>query len=160
MKKKVLFISSTGGHLDELLSLKKLFQKYDYHIITEKTKSNLNLKEKYKGKVSFLVYGSYTTKLNKITYPFKLLLNTIKSFLLYLKIRPKYIISTGAHTAGPMCLIGHLLGSKIIYIETFANSKTKSKTGSIVYKFADLFIVQWESMLELYPNAVYGGWIF
>ena len=40
------------------------------------------------------------------------------------------------------------------------NSKTKSKTGSIVYKFADLFIVQWKEMLELYPNAVYGGWIF
>lgn len=160
MEKKVLFISSTGGHLDELFCLKKLFQKYDYHIITEKTKSNLNLKEKYKGRVSFLVYGSYTTFLNKITYPFKLLYNTLKSLFLYIKIRPQYIVSTGAHTAGPMCLIGHLLGSKIIYIETFANSKTKSKTGSIVYKFADLFIVQWESMLELYPNAVYGGWIF
>ena len=25
---------------------------------------------------------------------------------------------------------------------------------------ADLFIVQWESMLEVYPKAVYGGWIF
>ena len=115
---------------------------------------------KYLNKVSFLVYGTYTTKLNKILYPFKLFYNTIKSFFLYLKIRPKYIISTGAHTAGPMCLIGHLLGSKIIYIETFANSKSKSKTGSLVYKFADLFIVQWEEMLELYPNAVYGGWIF
>ena len=59
-----------------------------------------------------------------------------------------------------MCLIGQLFGSKVIYIETFANSKTKSKTGRIVYKFADLFIVQWESMLKLYPNAKYGGWIF
>ena len=59
-----------------------------------------------------------------------------------------------------MCCIGKIFKSKIIYIETFANSKTKSKSGSIIYKFADLFIVQWESMLELYPNAVYGGWIF
>lgn len=158
--KRVLFISSTGGHLDELLQLKSLFDKYDYHIITEKTKSNLSLKEKYKGRVNYLVYGTYTTKINKIIYPFKLLYNTFKSFFLYLKIRPQYIVSTGAHTAGPMCLIGHLLGSKIIYIETFANSTSKSKTGSIVYKFADLFIVQWESMLDLYPNAVYGGWIF
>lgn len=158
--KKVLFISSTGGHLEELLQLRGMFSKYDYHIITEKTKSNLSLKDKYKGKVSFLVYGTYTTKLNKIIYPFKLFFNTIKSFFLYLKIRPEYIISTGAHTAGPMCLIGHLLGSKVIFIETFANSKSKSRTGSLVYKFADLFIVQWESMLELYPNAVYGGWIF
>ena len=155
-----MFISSTGGHLDELLELKKMFSKYDYYIVTEATKMNLNLKKKYEQRPSFLLYGSYTTKWNKLIYPFKLMYNTIKSFFIYLKVRPKYIISTGAHTAGPMCLIGHLLGSKIIYIETFANSETKSKTGSIVYKFADLFIVQWESMLELYPNAVYGGWIF
>lgn len=158
--KKVMFISSTGGHLDELLQLKKMFNKYDYHIVTENTKSNLSLKDKYSKKVSYLVYGTYTTKLNKIIYPFKLIYNTIKSLFIYLKVRPKYIVSTGAHTAGPMCLIGHLLGSKIIYIETFANSKSKSRTGRLVYKFADLFIVQWESMLELYPNAVYGGWIF
>ena len=44
MKRQVLFISSTGGHLDELMQLKPLFDKYDYHIITEKTKSNLKLK--------------------------------------------------------------------------------------------------------------------
>ena len=158
--KKVMFISSTGGHLDELLQLKSMFDNYDYHIITEKTKSNLSLKDKFPKRVSYLVYGTYTTKLNKLIYPFKLIYNTIKSFFLYLKIRPKYIISTGAHTAGPMCLIGHIFGSKIIYIETFANSNSKSRTGSLVYKFADLFIVQWESMLELYPNAIYGGWIF
>ena len=158
--KKVLFIASTGGHLDELLQLKSMFNKYDYYIITEKTKSNLSLVKKYPNRVSFLVYGSYTTLLNKIIYPFKLLFNTFKSLFLYLKIKPKYIVTTGAHTAGPMCLIGHIFGSKIVYIETFANSTSKSKTGKIVYRFADLFIVQWESMLDLYPNAKYGGWIF
>ncbi len=158
--KKVLFISSTGGHLDELLQLKKMFNDYDFHIITEKLKSNYSLRDKYPGRVNYLLYGSYTTLKNRIIYPFKLLYNTFKSFFLFLKIRPKYIITTGAHTAGPMCLIGHIFGSKIIYIETFANSITKSKTGRIVYKFADLFIVQWESMLSLYPNAKYGGWIF
>ena len=158
--KKVLFISSTGGHFDELMQLKSMFSKYDYHIITEKTKSNLSLLGKYPNRVNFLLYGSYTTLGNRIIYPFRLIYNTFKSFFLYLKIRPKYIVTTGAHTAGPMCLIGHLFGSKIIYIETFANSITKSKTGRIVYKFADLFIVQWESMLKLYPKAEYGGWIF
>ena len=158
--KKVLFISSTGGHLEELTQLKDMFKKYDYYIVTEKTKSNLKLKEKYPQRVSFLVYGSYTTFLKKVIYPFKLLINCFLSLFIFIKIRPKYIVSTGAHTAGPMCCIGKLFGSKIIFIETFANSKTKSKTGNLVYKFADLFIVQWEEMLELYPKAVYGGWIF
>lgn len=158
--KKVLFISSTGGHLDELLQLKSLFNDYDYHIITEKQKSNLSLRDKYPHRVNFLLYGSYTTLGNRIVYPFRLIYNTFKSLFLYFKIKPQYIVTTGAHTAGPMCIIGHLFGSKIIYIETFANSMTKSKTGRIVYKFADLFIVQWESMLKLYPKAKYGGWIF
>ena len=158
--KKVLFISSTGGHLDELLQLKKMFNDYDYYIITEKLKSNYSLKTKYPGRVHYLLYGSYTTWKNKLVYPFRLIYNTFKSFFLYWKIRPQYIVTTGAHTAGPMCLIGHLFGSKIIFIETFANSITKTKTGRIVYKFADLFIVQWESMLTLYPKAKYGGWIF
>ena len=45
--KKVLFISSTGGHLNELLQLSPLFEKYDYHIITEKDKANENLKKQY-----------------------------------------------------------------------------------------------------------------
>ena len=52
------------------------------------------------------------------------------------------------------------ISKKIIYIETFANSKTKTATGTLLYTFADVFIVQWEEMLELYPNAIYGGWIY
>ena len=43
-----MFISSTGGHLEELLQLDKMFKKYDYHLITEKTKSNEYLSLKYK----------------------------------------------------------------------------------------------------------------
>lgn len=157
MKKNVMFISSTGGHLNEMLQLKELFEKYDYYIVTEKTKSNLNLKNKYKNKVSFLVYG---TKDYMLVYPFKLIYNTFKSLFIYLKVHPDYIVTTGAHTAGPMCCIGKLLGSRIIYIETFANITTKTVTGKCLYPIADKFIVQWESMLKLYPEAVYGGWIF
>lgn len=159
-KKKVLFISSTGGHLEELTQLKSMFDRYDYYLVTEKTNSNMSLLKKYPKRVSFLIYGTYTTFLKKITYPFKLIANCFISLYIYIKVRPKFIVSTGAHTAGPMCLIGKIFGSKIIFIETFANSKTRTKTGRIVYKFADLFIVQWKEMLELYPNAVYGGWIF
>lgn len=155
--KRVLFISSTGGHLNELLQLEPMFKKYDSYIITENTKSNLKLKEEYGKKINFLVYG---TKHKPLTYPFKLLFNCFKSLFLYFKIRPKVIITTGAHTAGPMCCIGKIFGSKIIYIETFANINTKTMTGKLIYKFADLFIVQWEEMLKLYPKAVYWGWIF
>ena len=156
-KKKVLFISSTGGHLNELLQLAPLFEKYDYKIITEKDKANELLKEKYGDKLYFLPYG---TRAKLFTYIFKYFYLCLKTIYLYFKIRPKAIVTTGTHTAGPMCILGKIFGSKIIYIETFANRNKKTATGRLLYPIADLFIVQWEEMLKLYPKAVYGGSIY
>ena len=156
-KKRVLFVSSTGGHLNELLRLNKCFDNYDYYLVTEKMKTNDYLKDKYKGKVSYLVYG---TKHHMLTYPFVLLINCFICLFIYIKHHPDYIVSTGAHVGGVMCLIGKILGSKVIFIETFANINTKTATGRLVYKFADKFIVQWDSMKEIYPDAIDGGWIF
>lgn len=154
--KKVVFISSTGGHLNELLQLKPLMKEYDSYLITEKTKSNLSLKDKF-DKVYYLVYG---TKKNLFTYFFKFSFNILKSLILFIKIRPNAIVTTGTHTAVPMCYIAKLFRCKVIYIETFANSKTKTVAGKLVYPIADTFIVQWETMLELYPKAILGGWIY
>ncbi len=155
--KKVLFISSTGGHLSEMLQLKSMFKNYDYHIITEKTKSNISLKADYKKRISFLIYG---TKDHPISYPFKLLANCFKSLYLYFRIHPDYIITTGAHTAGPMCLIGKIFGSRVVYIETFANMNSKTVTGRLLYPFSDRFIVQWKEMKKHYKDAIDGGWIY
>lgn len=155
--KKVLFISSTGGHLTELLELAPLFKKYDYHIMTEKTKSNISLKDEYKERVSYLTYG---TKEHLLSYLLIFPWNCLKSIYYYFKLKPDVIITTGSHTAVPMCYVAHFFRKKVIYIETFANMNTKTMAGKLVYPIADLFIVQWESMLELYPKAVYGGWIF
>ena len=156
-KKKVLFISSTGGHFDELLQLKPLFKKYNSYIITEKDKSNESLKEIYGDKMYFLPYG---TRAKLFTYIFKYFYLCLRTVYLYFKIRPKVIITTGTHTAGPMCIIGKIFGSKIIYIETIENTNKKTATGKLIYPIADLFIVQWEEMLKLYPKAIYGGTIY
>lgn len=156
-KKKVLFISSTGGHLNELLQLAPLFEKYDYKIITEKDKANEKLKEQYGEKLYFLPYG---TRAKLFTYIFKYFYLCLRTVYLYLRIRPKVIITTGTHTAGPMCILGKLFGSKVVYIETIANTNKKTATGKLIYPIADLFIVQWEEMLKLYPKAVYGGTIY
>lgn len=156
-KKRVLFISSTGGHFSELSQLSDIYDNYDYHIITEKTKANSNLKEKYGKRLDYLVFG---TKDHLFSYMFKFGFNILKSIYLFFKIRPEYIVTTGTHTAIPMCYIGHFFGSKVIFIETFANSKTKTLSGRIAYPIADLFVVQWEEMLKKYPDSTFGGWIY
>lgn len=155
--KKVLFISSTGGHFSELLQLKPLFSKYDYYIITEKDKTNEAFKSEYGERLYFLPYG---TRSKLFTYFFKYLYLCLKTIYLFFKIRPKYVVTTGTHTAVPMCYLAKLFRRKVIFIETFANSKSKTLSGKMIYPIADLFIVQWKEMLDLYPKAVYGGSIY
>ncbi|MBP3891504.1 MAG: polysaccharide biosynthesis protein [Solobacterium sp.] len=156
--KKILFISSTGGHLTELLQLKPMFEHCDFHIITENTNANQWLTKTYgEERVDYLVYG---TRSHLFSYVFKFAYNYFKSIQLFRKIKPDVVITTGTHTAVPICQIAHRHGKKVIWIETFANAKTPTKAGQMIYPIADLFLVQWESMLEVYPKATYKGWIF
>lgn len=155
--KKVLFISSTGGHLSELMELKPLFSQYDYHIITEKTDTTIKLKDKYKGKINYLVYGARNYM---FSYLFKFSYNIIKSLILYAKLRPDVIVTTGAHTAVPICYIGKFFKKKIIFIETFARVNSTSMSGRMINKIADVFIVQHPEMEKVYENAVYKGALY
>ena len=155
MKKKVMFISSEGGHLNELQQLD--FTKYDYFVVTEKTETTKNLDKKYHNKVYFLKYG---TRKNILKYLFIFIFNFFKSLSIFLKIKPKVVVTTGTHTAVPMCYIAKLFRKKVIWIETFANRNTKTLSGKMVYPIADVFVVQWEEMKKLYPKAEYWGWIY
>lgn len=149
--KKVLFISSTGGHLSELMRLEPLFKDYEYTIITEKGATTEYLQDEYNGRV---YYVPYSTRSKIFSYFFKYTFVIVKSIFLFIKIRPDVIVSTGTHTAVPICYFSKIFGKKIIYIETYANITRKTITGKILYPISDLFIVHWKSMKELYPNAV------
>lgn len=155
--KKILLISSMGGHLEELLQLEKLFRKYDFLIVCEKSKVTKFLKTRFGKKAKYLFYGTID---HIFKYLFILPLNFLKSLYYFLIFRPDVVITTGTHTAILMCLIAKFFRKKVIYIETFANRNTKTKTGNFLYGKVDLFIVQWPQLLELYPDAKYWGWIF
>lgn len=153
--KKVMFISSVGGHLTQLLELKTIFKDYNYVLVTEKNDVTKDMKKKYK--MEYLIYGSreYLFK-----YVFIFLFNIFKSFYLFFKYRPNVIVTTGTHTAVPMCYIGRLFGKKVIFIESYAKRTSPTLSGRLVYPIANTFIVQWETMLEFYPKAKYFGGIY
>ena len=153
MKKKYIIVSLVSILI---LTIGVSFA-YIRGVIVAKNKSNISLKEEYGEKLYFLPYG---TRAKLFTYIFKYFFLCLKSVYLYFKIRPKVIVTTGTHTAGPMCILGKLFRSKVVYIETFANTSKKTATGRLIYPIADLFIVQWKEMLKLYPKAIYGGRIY
>lgn len=146
LRNKLVGISSGGGHLKELKDAIPSYYK-DVHYITFKNGHTSNsLKE---NKHSFIM-DPHNSKI-------KYLINSLQSLFLFIKIRPKVIISTGAGIAIPFMIIGHILGSKIIFIETGARIYTPSKTGEFIYKYADLFIVQYEPLRNNFPNSILGS---
>lgn len=60
----------------------------------------------------------------------------------------------------PICLIAKLFGKKLIYIESFAKINSPTLSGKMLYRFADRFYIQWESMRKYYPKAIYCGSIY
>lgn len=153
MNMKICFAASSGGHYEQLLMLKPLMEKYDSFIITEETLYETKIKN---------VRMYYLNQVNRkeTSFIFRMVLNIVKSLKIYMKEKPDVVICTGVLAMIPICLIAKIAGKKLIYIESFAKVTSATKTGKVLYRFADQFYVQWESMLDIYPNAIYLGGIY
>jgi len=77
-----------------------------------------------------------------------------------LKERPDVVISTGAGITTFFCVFAKLLGAKLIFIESMARIEYPTLTARMLYPFADLFFVQWPSLLKFFPKAKYAGRLF
>lgn len=154
LKTRVIFTSSAGGHYSELCELDELMKRYNSFLITEDHEMMQEYKKTNKSRSWYMPAG---TKEHLFKFLCNFPINIFKSFKAYLKVRPDVVIATGAHTTVPICYIAKLFGKKVIFIETFANITTKTLSGKLVYPIADLFLVQWEEMLKLYPKAKYRG---
>ena len=152
-KLKICFAASSGGHYEQLLMLKPLMEKYDSFIVTEKTSYKTEVKNKR------TYYLCQVNRKEKSFIP-RMVVNLFKSVKIYLTEKPDVVICTGVLATIPICLIAKLFGKKLIYIESFAKVTSATETGKLMYKFADQFYVQWESMLKIYPKAIYLGGIY
>lgn len=153
MGKKICFAASAGGHLEQLLMLRPLMDRYDSFIITEKTDYRT-----FEGEQK--VYYVPQVNRKRFTFVLKLFIDFVKSFVIFIIEKPDIVISTGVLATIPMCIIAKIFHKKLIYIESFAKLTSPTKTGKFLYRFSDQFYVQWESMLEYYPDAIYVGGIY
>ena len=150
---KICFAASSGGHFDQLMMLRPLMEQHDSFIVTEKTAYETNVQG------IKMYYMLQVNREEKICF-LKLLVNTFKSLRLYFAEKPDVIICTGVLAMIPLCLICKLFGKKLVFIESFAKVTSPTRSGKLLYRFADQFYVQWPQMLEVYPDAIYVGGIY
>lgn len=148
---KICLVSSSGGHFEQLKMLTPLSSMYNLVWVTETTT--------YASYDDADYYLIQTGSDDRFCF-FKMLMNLFRSLRIWVKEKPDYVISTGTMVALPLIFLAKFLKKKVIYIETFARVYDGTRTGKLVYKYADLFIIQWESLRDIYPNAVYGGSLY
>lgn len=156
MTKRVLFISSVGGHLEQLLSLNLTMNEYEHTIVTEKNPATIHLKSKFES----IYFMPYMVRKNVLNFLFNLFILSYKSIYLIIKVKPKVIVTTGTSCCIIICIIAKLVGIKTIYIESFARVHSATLTGKLCYKFVDVFIIQWKELKKIYPKALYLGSIY
>lgn len=153
-KIKICIACSAGGHFSEALKATGNV-KHDKYYVTFYNTSLTGIAEN--NRVYFITHPRHCTLILRILLVLK---NAIESVWILLKERPDLIISTGSDVAVATCIIGKLIGKKLIYIESGGYVTSRSLSGRLVYPFADLFIVQWKPALQNFPKARYGGPLF
>ena len=146
---KICLACSPGGHLTQMQRLMPAFEGRDYFFVTFKSDYSRHLERAYLIDYRLGYIRERLTWLKTIFIAFRILV----------KERPDVVISTGGgEIAIPFCYVGKLMGAKVIFIETLARVSTRSAAGKLVYRIADLFLVQWETLLKEYGRkAQYWG---
>lgn len=144
------FVSSSGGHWEQLQKLEPLARKYKGFFVTEKTKFKEPLGN------YFMVQTDMKDRLMLV----KMIWNCLYSIYIWMKEKPDFVITTGTMVAYPFYLLAVLFHKKIVFIETFGRANMPTVAGRKMEKHADLFIVQWETQKKFYKKAIYGGCLY
>jgi beta-1,4-N-acetylglucosaminyltransferase len=154
---KLLVVLGEGGHTTELLHLVDLLgDRFQYHYIVAQEDALSSQRILHLGPVYRLRRPrSKSMGIRSAVLP--TFWGSWQALWILLRVRPAAIVSTGPALAVPVSLMGKLLGVQIIFIETGSRVEALSLTGKMMYRFADLFFVQWPQLKAQLPRAIYAG---
>lgn len=144
--KKILLVSSGGGHWVQLRRFQKAFENHSQIYVTVSSM----YREDIPKFARFYEVNDATRwdKLALIKLVFKLLVILIKE-------RPDVILSTGAAPGFLALKLGNFFGCKTIWIDSVANVEELSLSGKKIVNSADLCLTQWEHLAK--GNVKYIG---
>ncbi len=148
---RVLFATSSGGHLAQLMQLEHWWSAHERHWVTFDTP---DARSKLRGED--VTWAHHPTTRNVPN----LLRNTVLARRLLSDFRPDVVVSTGAGVAVPFFYLAHAYGASTIYLEVFDRIDSRTLTGRMCRPVSDLFLVQWPEQLSLYPKSVLLGTVW
>jgi UDP-N-acetylglucosamine:LPS N-acetylglucosamine transferase len=148
MKPTIGIITSRGGHLYQMYTLKPWWRKYNRFWVTFLGEDSTSLLSGER------VYYGYYPETRNIVNAFR---NAILAWKVLHEERPTLLISCGAGIAPPFFYIAKLLGIKTVYIEPYDLIRQPSLTGQMLAPVVDTMLIQHESLRKYYPHALFKG---
>jgi len=142
---KICIVSSCGGHLTEVRVFKPVYEQYPHFYVLN---DRVLLPKDMEGNTYFIRHSERD---------WLFFVNLWEAWRILRAERPSLILSTGAGPVVPFALLGKLLGVRAIFIEVFTRVSEPSLSGRIMYRLADRFFYQWQSLHRFYPKGIYGG---
>lgn len=131
--RRILAISSGGGHWVQLLRLRPAFSGDQVSFVTVRR----DYQSDVPGERFFVINDA--TRWDKIG----LVRMGIRLAWIMLRVRPHVVISTGAAPGYFAIRLGKLMGARTIWLDSIANVEEISMTGRMVGRHADLWLTQW-----------------
>jgi len=149
-KVRVCLAASAGGHASALLKLHQCWEGMDCFSVTTSP-----VVEK-----QFARFGRvYVVEECNRRHPLRVLRALAQCVKIAFTERPAVIISTGAAVGCMMAYLGKLMGARIAWIDSIANTERLSLSGRLVRPFADLTLTQWPDVAQRYKSVEYVGHI-
>lgn len=143
---KIAIACNEGGHLTEAQLLSEAFDGHETVYLTYDTLRGRQLDER---KHLFRKIGFN---------PLVMLVVTLQLLPVLLRERPDAVVTTGGEIAIPTLVLAKLLGIETVYVESWCRIRTRSGSGRLLYHVADLFLVQWPQLTDVYgEKARYEG---
>jgi UDP-N-acetylglucosamine:LPS N-acetylglucosamine transferase len=143
--KKIVIVTSCGGHLTEARRLAPVYEQYDYFYVVN---DRIALPRELEGKTVFIRHSERD---------WLFVVNLWEAWTILRRERPDLMLSTGAGPAVPFALVARLLRIPVVFVEISAQVTEPSLTGRILYRLADRFFYQWKPLEKYFPKAVCGG---
>ena len=137
--KRVLVISSGGGHWVELLRLRPAWQGCEAIYVTTSRMYRADLDAERDIRFHTVPDANRWQKI-------RLLRQMLNIFLLLMRYRPDVVLSTGAAPGYFAIRFGKWLGARTIWVDSIANAAELSMTGRLVEPYADIWLTQWEHL--------------
>ncbi len=148
---RVLFVSSSGGHLAQLIQLKPWWAKYERQWVTFDLP---DARSKLEGETMIPAHFPTTRNVVNLARNTPLARRVLKDF------QPDVVISNGAGVALPFFAMAKTMGIPTVYLEVYDRVDSRTLTGRLVQPLTSRFCVQWPEQQNLYAGSVLTGPIY